>query len=122
MADVIYSDALIRDILTRYHRFAFVGASPNPSRPSYFAMKYLMAKGFHIIPVNPGHAGEEILGQKAYASLANIDQPVDVVDIFRSSDAALPLHATPSPSVPRWCGCNSACVTRKPRHLPRRLG
>lgn len=89
MTDLSYSDSFIRDILTRYRRFAFVGASPNPSRPSYFAMKYLLAKGFRIIPVNPGHAGGEILGQKVYASLADIDEPVEVVDIFRSSDAAL---------------------------------
>lgn len=84
-----YSDAYIRDILSRYRTFAFVGASPNTSRPSYFAMKYLVAKGFNIIPVNPGHAGGELLGRKIYASLADIEQPVEVVDIFRKSDAAL---------------------------------
>ncbi len=89
MAEDTYSNVYIRDILTRYRSFAFVGASPNPSRPSYFAMKYLMAKGFHVIPVNPGHAPGEILGQKVYASLADIEEPIEVVDIFRTSEAAL---------------------------------
>jgi len=54
-------------------------------------MKYLKAKGFHVIPVNPGQAGKEILGEKVYASLADIKEPIDIVDIFRSSDAALPI-------------------------------
>ena len=83
-----YSDAYIRDILANYRSFALVGASPTPSRPSYFAMKYLMAKGYRVIPVNPAHAGKELLGQKIYASLADIKEPVDVVDMFRSPDAA----------------------------------
>jgi predicted CoA-binding protein len=85
----VYSDAYIRDILVTYRAIAMVGASPNKSRPSYFAMKYLKAKGFHIIPVNPGQAGREILGEKVYASLAELDEPVDIVDIFRNSEAAL---------------------------------
>jgi len=84
-----YSDAYIRDILARNRTIAMVGASPNSSRPSYFAMKYLKQKGFTVIPVNPGQAGKEILGEKVYASLGDIKQPVDIVDIFRSSDAAL---------------------------------
>jgi predicted CoA-binding protein len=86
-----YTDAYIRDILVNHRTIAMVGASPNTSRPSYFAMKYLLAKGFHVIPVNPGQAGQELLGQKVYASLADIKEPVDIVDIFRSSEAALPL-------------------------------
>jgi predicted CoA-binding protein len=85
----VYSDAYIRDILVTYRAIAMVGASPNTSRPSYFAMKYLKAKGFHIIPVNPGQAGRDILGEKVYASLAELDEPVDIVDIFRNSEAAL---------------------------------
>jgi predicted CoA-binding protein len=83
-----YSDAYIRGILERCRNFAFVGASANESRPSYFAMKYLMAKGYRIIPVNPGQAGKEILGQRVYASLSEIKEPIDVVDIFRASEAA----------------------------------
>ena len=86
-----YSDAYIRDILANNRTIAMVGASPNTSRPSYFAMKYLKDKGFHVIPVNPGQAGKEILGEKVYAALADIKQPIDIVDIFRSSNAALPI-------------------------------
>jgi predicted CoA-binding protein len=86
-----YSDAYIRDILANHRTIAMVGASPNTSRPSYFAMKYLKAKGFRVIPVNPGQAGKEILGETVYASLADIGEKVDVVDIFRNSEAALPL-------------------------------
>jgi uncharacterized protein len=84
-----YSDAYISDILLRHHNIAMVGASPKPERPSAFAMKYLMSKGYRVIPVNPGQAGEEILGQKVYASLAEIEEPVEIVDIFRNSAAAL---------------------------------
>jgi uncharacterized protein len=84
-----YSDAYIRDILIAYRTIAMVGTSPNPSRPSYFAMKYLKAKGFRIIPINNGQAGQEILGEKVYTSLADLEEPVDIVDIFRNSEAAL---------------------------------
>ena len=84
-----YSDAYIRDILTRNHTIAMVGASANTSRPSYFAMKYLKEKGFRIIPVNPGQEGHAILGETVYGSLAAIPDKVDIVDIFRNSEAAL---------------------------------
>jgi uncharacterized protein len=84
-----YSDAYIRDILVAYRNIAMVGASANTSRPSYFAMKYLKAKGFRVLPVNPGQAGQEILGETVYASLAEIEEPIDIVDIFRNSEAAL---------------------------------
>lgn len=86
-----YSDAYIRDILVTHRSIAMVGASANPSRPSYYAMKYLKTKSFRVIPVNPGQAGKEILGEKVYASLAEIAEPVDIVDIFRNSEAALPI-------------------------------
>jgi len=84
-----YSDAYIAGILKRVRTFAFVGASANTSRPSYFAMKYLIAKGYKVIPVNPGHDGGDILGQKVFAKLEDIEEPVDVVDVFRNSQAAL---------------------------------
>jgi len=84
-----YSDAYIRDILATNRSIAMVGASPNPSRPSYFAMKYLKQKGFRLIPVNPGQEGKTILGERVYASLAAIEEKVDIVDIFRNSEAAL---------------------------------
>ena len=89
MTHASYSDDYIADILGSARTFAFVGVSANTSRPSYFAMKYLLGKGYKIIPVNPGMAGQEILGQKVYASLTDLPTSVDVVDIFRASDAAL---------------------------------
>jgi uncharacterized protein len=84
-----YSDAYISDILTKNRTIAMVGASPTASRPSYFAMKYLKEKGFRVIPVNPGQEGKTILGEKVYGTLADIKERVDIVDIFRSSEAAL---------------------------------
>jgi len=83
-----YTDDFIKSILRSTKVIAMVGASGNEMRPSYFAMKYLLAKGFTIHPVNPGMAGKEILGQRVYASLKEIPAPVEMVDIFRSPDAA----------------------------------
>ena len=83
-----YSDDLIRNILRSTKTIAMVGASGNEMRPSYFAMKYLLDKGFIIRPVNPGLAGKQILGQTVYASLHDVPAPIDMADIFRSSDAA----------------------------------
>jgi hypothetical protein len=83
-----YSDDYIAGILGSHRTFAFVGASANTSRPSYFAMKYLLGKGYTVIPVNPGIAGQELLGQRAYAKLGDIPGPVEIVDIFRGPDAA----------------------------------
>jgi predicted CoA-binding protein/predicted lactoylglutathione lyase len=83
-----YSDAYISGILNSVRRIAMVGASPNDVRPSFFVLKYLLAKGFEVFPVNPGHAGKEILGAPVYARLADIPEPIDMVEIFRSSDAA----------------------------------
>jgi predicted CoA-binding protein len=82
-----YDNQYIADILNSVRRIAIVGASANDVRPSYFVLKYLLAKGFQVIPVNPGQAGKEILGQKVYARLADIPVPIDMVDIFRASDA-----------------------------------
>jgi uncharacterized protein len=84
-----YSDAYIRQILATNRTIAMVGASANRSRPSYFAMKYLKEKGFRVIPVNPGQAGNLLLGETVYASLAEIAEKIDIVDIFRNSEAAL---------------------------------
>jgi uncharacterized protein len=86
-----YADADIRRILRDVRVIAMVGASPSWNRPSHFAMKYLQAKGYRIIPVNPSAAGQTILGEKVYARLADIREPVDMVDIFRNSEAAGPL-------------------------------
>lgn len=83
-----YSDAYIRAILTGTKTIALVGASNNPARTSWIVLKYLLARGFEVFPVNPGLAGQEILGRKVYASLADVPQPLDMVDIFRNSEAA----------------------------------
>ncbi len=82
-----YSDATIRDILDRVKTVALVGASAKSVRPSYFVLKYLLAKGYRVIPVNPGLAGQELLGQRCYADLPSIPEPIDMVDIFRGADA-----------------------------------
>lgn len=83
-----YQDDTIRSILKSVRTIAMVGASANEIRPSYFVMKYLQDKGFRVIPVNPQFAGKEILGERAYASLADVPEPVDMIDIFRNSAAA----------------------------------
>jgi predicted CoA-binding protein len=86
-----YTDQYLRQILGEVRTIAMVGASPHWNRPSYFAMKYLQGKGFRVIPVNPRAVGETILGERVYAALADIPVPVDMVDIFRNSEAAGPL-------------------------------
>ena len=83
-----YSDTLIKSILRSVKTIAMVGASGNEIRPSYFAMMYLLNKGYKIIPINPGMAGKEILGQRVYASLKDVPAPVDMVDIFREAKYA----------------------------------
>jgi predicted CoA-binding protein len=83
-----YSDDYIRDILTSVKTIAMVGASANTARPSYFVLKYLSERGFTMLPINPGMAGQAILGLPVYASLADAPQPIDMVDVFRRSDAA----------------------------------
>lgn len=98
-----YSDSYIRGILNTVRSIAMVGISPKDNRPSYFAFKYLLERGYRMIPVNPSHAGKEILGQKVYARLSEIPEPVDMVDIFRAAqfapavvDEALTMKPTPS--------------------------
>src|SRR5215831_7693323 len=84
-----YDDGYIRGILNTVKTIAMVGVSANTSRPSYFAFKYLLERGYRMIPVNPGLAGQELLGQKVYARLAEIPEPVDMVDIFRAAPYAV---------------------------------
>ncbi len=83
-----YPDRLLRDILRRCKTIAMVGASANWVRPSNFAMKYLQTKGYRVIPVNPREADGEILGERVYARLADVPGAIDMVDVFRGSEAA----------------------------------
>lgn len=99
-----YPDAYIRGILNTVKSIAMVGISPKENRPSYFAFKYLLERGYHMIPVNPGQAGKEILGQKVYASLTEVPEPIDMVDIFRAAPFVMPvieeaLKLQPKPQV-----------------------
>jgi predicted CoA-binding protein len=86
-----YDDSYLRKILRECKTIAMVGASANWNRPSYFAMKYLLDRGYRVIPVNPAAAGQEIMGQKVYAALAELPVKADMVDIFRNSEAAGPI-------------------------------
>jgi uncharacterized protein len=86
-----YSDSYIRGILNTVKSIAMVGASEKENRPSYFAFKYLHERGYSMIPVNPGRAGEMLLGRRIYAQVANVPEPIDMIDIFRASRYALPV-------------------------------
>lgn len=88
MHDENYRDEDLAKILKATKTIAVVGGSPERNRPSYSVMQFLQKRGFRIVPVNPRAAGETILGEKVYASLADIPFPIDMVDIFRTSDAA----------------------------------
>ncbi|MFD2738952.1 CoA-binding protein [Sulfitobacter aestuarii] len=82
-----YSDTLLTKILRETRRIAVVGVSANPMRPSYFVARYLKLKGFEVLPVNSAHAGQNLFGVPVVASLSEIDGGVDMVDIFRRSEA-----------------------------------
>ena len=99
-----YPDSYIRGILNTVKTVAMVGFSPKENRPSYFVFKYLLERGYRVIPVNPGQAGKEVLGQTIYASLSDIPEPIDMVDIFRGSENVPPvvdeaLTLSPRPQV-----------------------
>jgi predicted CoA-binding protein len=99
-----YSDDYIRSILNSVKSIAMVGASPVDVRPSYFAFKYLVQRGYDMIPVNPGHVGKSLLGRPFVASLGDIGRPIDMVEIFRSSQYLMPvvdeaLKLSPLPKV-----------------------
>jgi len=86
-----YSDETLKRILTSVKTVAVVGVSTNPVRPSYYVARYLGLKGYKVIPVNPGHAGEQLLGATVRARLSDIEDPVDMVDIFRRSEHVAPI-------------------------------
>jgi predicted CoA-binding protein len=86
-----HDDAGIAEILRTTRTIALVGWSPDPDRASHRVARFLAARGYRVIPVNPGHAGQVALGETVRASLADISEPVDLVDIFRRSDAVLPV-------------------------------
>src|SRR3984885_11565269 len=88
---ISYSDAKRRRILSTLRTIAMVGASSNWNRPSYFVMKYLQGKAYRVIPVNPGTAGNDLLGERIYANLRDIPDRLDMVDVFRASDAVGPI-------------------------------
>ena len=99
-----YPDEYIRSILSGVKVIAMVGASPSEIRPSYFAFKYLVQRGYDMIPVNPGHVGKSLLGRPFVASLSDIGRPIDMIDIFRSSIHIMPvvdeaLKLSPLPKV-----------------------
>ncbi|WP_312180854.1 CoA-binding protein [Pantoea sp. CTOTU46764] len=82
------NDQTIRDVLIKTKRIALVGASDRPDRPSYGVMKYLLEQGYDVIPVSPKLAGQQLLGQTVYATLADVPGKVDMVDVFRNAEAA----------------------------------
>jgi predicted CoA-binding protein len=91
MPKLVYDDAYMRDVLKRVRTIAAVGMSANDMRPSYFAMLYLQTKGYRVIPINPRYAGEKILGETVLASLDDLPEPPDMVQIFRKSNEAPPI-------------------------------
>jgi predicted CoA-binding protein len=126
-----YDDSYIRGILNTVKTIAMVGVSANTSRPSYFAFKYLHERGYRMIPVNPGLAGQELLSRKVYAKLADIPEPVDMVDIFRASRYAVGIVGEALALKPRcpkieygrlsseiaWMGVNTRTITAKKAQL-----
>jgi predicted CoA-binding protein len=98
-----YDDNYIRGILSSVKSIAMVGASPVDVRPSYFAFKYLVQRGYDMIPVNPGHVGKSLLGRPFVASLSDIGRAIDMVDIFRNSSHIMPVveEALRLPSPPK---------------------
>src|SRR5271169_4227931 len=83
-----YSDAYLREILTDTRTIAIVGASPRPERPSHRVMAYLQRRGYRAIPVNPNAVDDAINGERVYASLTEVPEPIDMVDVFRRTEAA----------------------------------
>ena len=110
MASDGLSDAEIAGILIRNRRVALVGASSNPSRPSYGVMGFMIGRGYDVAPVNPGLAGQDLLGQEVFARLADVPGRIDMVDVFRRSEEVG--HVVQQPGrVPRPSKCNWQSVS-----------
>ena len=86
--DLAYSDDYLREILSRTRTIAQVGATQKSNRPAFAVMRYLQGQGYRVIPVNPAFVGEEILGERVYADLKSIAEPIDLVQVFRRSEFA----------------------------------
>ncbi len=95
----MYSDQMLKSVLTRAKTIAVVGVSQNPVRPSYYVTRYLGLKGYRVVPVNPGLAGQTLFGETVYGTLADIPFDVDMVDIFRRPDA---VPAIVDEALARW--------------------
>ena len=117
-----YDDKYIISVLNDAKTVAMVGASANWNRPSFFAMKYMQQKGFRVIPVNPGVAGQEILGETVMASLEEIDVPIDMVDIFRNSEAAGPITDDAIKAGAKIIWMQLGVQTTTPQSEPKTLG
>lgn len=83
-----YADDAILSLLRSVRTVAIVGATDNPARPSYIVVKYLLERGYDVVPVNPRLVGQDVLGVKAFARLEDVGRPVDMVEIFRNSAEA----------------------------------
>ncbi|MFQ6551941.1 CoA-binding protein [Aestuariibius insulae] len=109
-----YSDALLRDILTRVRTIAVVGVSAKPVRPSYYVARYLGLKGYRVVPVNPGLAGQDLLGERVYGSLADVPEDVHMIDIFRRSEA---VPAIVDEALERWPQLDAIWMQIGVRHV-----
>jgi predicted CoA-binding protein len=108
----------LRRIYAETKTIAVVGASTDTSKPAHVIPRYLQSQGFRIVPVNP--RGGEILGERVYESLSEVDFPVDVVDVFRPPTEAPQVARRPLPSGPRCCGCSPASNRKKQRASQRK--
>jgi predicted CoA-binding protein len=95
----MYNDQLLKVVLNRMKIVAVVGVSANPVRPSYFVAQYLSRKGIRVVPVNPNLSGQNLFGETVYANLSDIPFAVDMVDVFRRSDA---VPAIVDEALARW--------------------
>jgi uncharacterized protein len=114
-----YPDPYLRGILTSARTIAIVGASPRRERPSHGVMAYLQRRGYRTIPVNPNAAGVTINGETVYARLADVPEPIDMVDVFRRTEWQGASLTRRSPSAPRWSGCSSASAMTRWQAAPK---